>query len=778
MHCISFKSLGNVQTYTLNASYLLRRKKTNVFAPQKKPHNEINMRLIFTYQHDQMDCGPACLKMIASYHGKNLAIGFLRDHAYLTREGVSMLGISQAANYIGLQALSAKLTLEKLLEQAAFPCIIHWNQNHFVVLEKVKTNFFTKKRRYKIADPAHGKIVLSETDFLNGWLADGKSGIALFLAPTPLFEDMKEVVEPTVSLKFVLAYLLPFKRQLIHMTLLLFIGSSLTLIFPFLTQALIDRGVNGKNLDLISLILLAQLMLFFGTITIEILRNRIMLFIGTRISISIISDFLKKILQLPIQFFDTKMMGDFSQRINDNERIEEFLTSQSLITFFSVVTFSVFFGVLWYYDFTILAVYLSLTVVSLGWSFYWMKKRKLLDYQRFQLDSQNQDSIYEIINGVSEMKLNQFEDFKRMEWEEIQEKLFQINLRVLKLDQLQLSGFEFFNQIKNIVVTFLAATFVVVGKMTLGELLSVSYIVGQMNAPVSQLVTFIRSFQDAKLSLERLNEVQHHASEEKSNQNALQLSEKDDSNAGIQLNNVSFQFGGPLSPFVLKNIDLHIPAGKVTAIVGASGSGKTTLMKLLLRYYTPTEGTISFNEHPIAEISPRSLREKCGVVLQDGFIFSDSIFRNIITGDENPQLEKFENAISIANIQDFIDALPLGVHTKIGASGNGISGGQRQRVLIARAVYKQPHYLFFDEATSALDAENEKIIHDKLQLFFQGRTVLIIAHRLSTVKNADQIVVLKNGTIVECGTHNTLVEQKKEYYNLVKNQLELGGIEA
>ena len=557
------------------------------------------------------------------------------------------------------------------------------------------------------------------------------------------------------------------------MFLLLLLGSLLTLVFPYLTQNLIDKGVNAKNLNIITIILLAQLAVFLGTIIIDIIRNWLMLYVGTKISITIISDFLKKILQLPINFFDTKMMGDFNQRIQDNDRIEHFLTSQSLLTFFSIINFSVFFGVLWYYNLKILLVYLFLTILSITWSFYWLKKRKYLDYFKFQFRSENQESIYEIISGVTEMKLNQFENFKRNEWENIQQKLFKINIRILKLDQIQLSGFEFINQIKNILVTFLAATFVVQDKMTLGELLSVSYIVGQMNSPVNQLVVFFRSLQDAKLSLERLDEVQNHPIEEKENQNVLTLSQFSN-NVGIKFQNLSYQYEGPKSPYVLKDINFKIPHGKITAIVGASGSGKTTLMKLLLKFYQPTQGEIFFNSENINNISPKSLRENCGVVMQDGFIFSDTIERNIATGDEVIDKEKLQNAVKIANIEEFINSLALGYNTKIGASGNGISGGQKQRILIARAVYKNPHYIFFDEATSALDAENEKFIHDNLQQFFKGKTVLIIAHRLSTVKNANQIIVLKNGEIAEIGTHQQLVQNKADYFNLVKNQLELG----
>lgn len=727
----------------------------------------------FIAQHDQMDCGPSCLAMISSRYGKDFNLQYLRDNCFITREGVSLLGICEAAEKIGFKHISAKLKIEDL-ENELLPCILHWNQNHFVVLYKITKNIFTGKLRYKIADPAHGFITLSEEKFKKSWLSDGEKGVALFLEPTEYFFGQEPPKEEKVSIKYLLNYLKPYKKSMGWMFFLLSLGTLITLIFPILTQKLIDDGVNQKNFSIITYILLAQLAFFFGSIIINILRNWIMLVVGTKINIQIISDFLKKMLRLPIRFFDTKLMGDFNQRIQDHERIEHFLTSQSLLTVFSIITFTAFFGVLWYYDFSILLTYMTLTVASVLWSLFWMRKRKVLDYQRFQKRSENQESIYEIINGVSEMKLNQFEDFKRREWEKIQQKLFKINIRILKLDQIQLSGFEFINQIKNILVTFLSAYFVVQNKMTLGELLSVSYIIGQMNSPVSQLISFFRSLQDAKLSLSRLNEVQNHQEEEQEHHQNLPVLQEHFSNAGIKIDNISFQYEGPHSPYILKDISLNIPKGKITAIVGASGSGKTTLLKMLLKFYEPTQGKIKVNGINLADISPIELRKNCGVVMQDGFIFSDTIERNIATSDEEIDEDKLKKSMEIANIKTFVEELPLGLNTKIGASGNGVSGGQKQRILIARAVYKNPQFILFDEATSALDAENEKIIHDNLQSFFKGRTVIIVAHRLSTVKNADQIIVLKKGQIVEQGNHKELVSKQGEYFNLVKNQLELG----
>lgn len=736
----------------------------------------------FVPQHDLMDCGPACISMIASHFGKEYSIQSLRENTFMTREGVSLLGIHQAATDIGFSTLPAKLTTENLIEltrssQVPMPCILHWNQNHFVVLCKITKSPFLKKNVFKVADPGYGFITLSQEKFELSFLNGDEEGVALFMEPTEKFFEQSSKKSKAFSIKYLLEYLNPFKKQLVLMTLLLFLGSGLNLIFPFLTQNLIDRGINQKNLSFITLILIAQLSVFVGMITIEIFRNWIALKVGTRLSIKIISEFLKKMLKLPIKFFDSKMVGDLQQRILDNERIEHFITSQSILTAFSIVTFSVYFGVLCYYDFKILSIYLILTATAVLWSFFWLRKRKIVDYFKFQEQSKNQSSIFEIINGVSEMKLNQFEEFKRLEWENIQDKLFKINVRLLRIDQFQSSGFEFFNQLKNILVTFLAAYYVVKNKMTLGELMSVSYIIGQMNSPVNQLVSFFRSLQDARLSLERLNEVQNNPDEEQPEQILLNVKDevqKEVTERGVSLKNISFQYQGPMSPFVLKDIDLFIPEGKISAIVGTSGSGKTTIMKLLLKFYEPVKGDILYNQYNISNLSANGLRENVGVVMQDGYIFSDTIERNIATSDKEIDQEKLKRAVRVANLENFIDSLPIGYKTKIGTNGNGISGGQRQRILIARAVYKNPHYIFFDEATSALDAESEKIIHDNLQQFFKGKTVIIIAHRLSTVKNADQIIVLKNGKVIEQGTHQKLVSNKAEYFNLVKNQLELG----
>lgn len=732
------------------------------------------MKIKFTPQRDQMDCGPACLSMISSYYGKKINFQLLKENSYITKEGVSLYGIKAAAESIGFDTFPAILNFDNL-EKNLLPCIMHWNNNHFVVLHGIRTSLFSKKRSFKIADPAHGIIKLSEEKFKSSWIEANNEGIVLLLEPTEEFKNLKNDYKKEFTFKNLYKYLKPFKVQLTGIIALLLLSSVANLFLPLLTQELIDNGVIKKDFNYITYILMAQFGVFFGSVIFGIYRNWLMITIGAKINIKIISDFLKKILKLPIRFFDTKDIGDFSQRIQDHERIESFLTSQSLTTVFSMLSFLVFFGILFTYDYKILLMYMILTVISVLWSVFWLNKRKILDYLKFQLRSQSQENIFEIITGVSEMKLNNFEEFKRNEWEKVQHKLYNHNMKILKIDQIQQLGFEFINQSKNILVTFLAAYYVIKGNMTLGSLLSVSFIIGQMNAPINQLISFFKSLQEAKLSFIRLKEVQDELDEERAEQKTLILNDGlTNSKLGIEFKDVSFQYEGPKSPYVLKDVNFTIPYGKITALVGASGSGKTTLMKLLLKFYEPVNGDIIFNKENINKISPKSLRENCGVVMQDGFIFSDTIERNIATGEEIIDYQKLEKAIRIANIQDFIVQLPLGLKTKIGSSGNGISGGQKQRILIARAVYKNPHYIFLDEATSALDAENEKVIHDNLQEFFKGKTVVIIAHRLSTVKNADQIIVLNKGEIVEQGSHHNLVYNKASYFNLVKNQLELG----
>ena len=736
----------------------------------------INWRFKFLPQHDKMDCGPACLQMIARYYGKKYSLQYIRKHSTIARDGISVLGINQTAQFLGFDCFPVQINRQMLDEGAELPCILHWNQNHFVVLYQKKTNFWTGKSIYKIADPGHGLVDLEEEEFEQQWFGKGTDGIAMMLYPSDAFYAKKVIKEKKFNFKFLLNYLKPYRWNLTQLLIGLLGGSLITLIFPFLTQMLIDDGIKGRSTDVLLIIIMAQFFLFLGSSVIEIIRNWITLFIGSHINIKIISDFLGKLMKLPVQFFDTKLMGDFNQRINDQERVEKFLTSKSLLTLFSLINFSVFFIVLGIYDLTILAAFSVLTLVAIVWILVFQRQRRMLDYIRFQSKALNQDAIFEMISGMQEIKLNNFEEYKRNQWEDIQIKLFNISVQILKLDQYQGIGYSFINHAKNILVTYIAARAVISGQITLGAMLSISYIIGQMNGPLNQLIDFIRSFQDARISMDRLTEIQQQEEEERPEQ--MIFTRQSDNGIklyrGLRLQNLDFSYNGAFDKKVLANINVAIPEGKTTAIVGASGSGKTTLMKLLLKFYEPNQGEILVDHYDLANLKAGNWRQHCGVVMQDGFIFSDTLERNIATCDEEIDEPRLYAAIRQANLGDFVEGLPLGVKTLLGAAGNGISGGQKQRLLIARAIYKNPQYLFFDEATSALDAENEKVIMGNLQAFLKGKTAVVIAHRLSTVKNADQIIVLHQGQIVEQGSHEELVHQRQHYFHLVKNQLELG----
>lgn len=730
-------------------------------------------------QLDQMDCGPTCLRMIAKHYGKSFSLESLRNASCITREGVSLLGISAAAEKIGFKTLAASVNLEQLDEEVSLPCIIHWNQNHYVVIPPQNCSIKNPKAKLLIADPAHGLVKLDRETFLKSWISKSdKQGIVLLLEPTPLFYQQEDDTDIKGGFNFLFQYLKPYKKYIRQLLLGMLLSSLLSLVFPFLTQSMVDYGVNHQNIGFIKLVLISQLVLFIGITAVEMIRSWVILHMNSRINISIISDFLIKMMKLPIRFFDTKMIGDITQRISDHSRIEHFLTTNTLNTLFSFVSLLVFSLVLGIYSSKILFIFLAGSILSVLWIVLFLKKRKELDYKRFQQLSNNQNNLYEMITGMQEIKLNNCERAKRWEWERIQAKLFKLNIGSLSLEQYQQTGNLFFTQLKNILISYLAAREVVSGDMTLGMMLSVSYIIGQMNSPIEQLLGFLRSAQDAKISLERLSEIHNQGNEEKifpfdeplSEEMNRQLFKSDD----ILLENVSFQYAGPNSPHVLKDINLRIPEGKVTAIVGTSGSGKTTLLKLLLRFYEPSAGKILVGNKELSTLSPKWWRNQCGVVMQEGFIFSDTIARNIAVTDERINEKKLLQAVRVSNIEGFIKDLPLGYTTRIGNSGNGISTGQKQRMLIGRAIYKNPGYLFFDEATSALDANNEKVIMENLNRFFEGKTVVVIAHRLSTVKNADQIVVLEHGKVAETGDHQTLTKKKGKYFELVKNQLELG----
>ena len=724
----------------------------------------------FYHQLESADCGPSCLRMIAKYYGRSYSIQYLREQAFITREGVSMLGISDAAERIGFRTMGVKITLEQLRAEVPLPCVLHWNQNHFVVLYKVKNG------KYYIADPATKKLVYEESELARCWcstVVEGKdTGAALLFEPGPDFYDREEEDTRTgKGLSFFFRYLTPYRRELFQLVLGMLTASILQLILPFLTQSMVDTGIRDGNLSFITLILIAQLVIFVAKLSVDFIRSWILLHVNTRINIALISDFLAKLMRLPLHFFDTKMVGDIMQRIGDHNRIETFMTGSSISTLFSFVNFIVFGFVLAYYDLTILGLFLVGNGLYVAWILAFMKYRRELDIKRFAQAAGEQSNLFQLVTGMQEIKLNNCETEKRWEWERIQVKLFKISIKGLALQQYQQLGSVFFNQTTNILISFLAARAVVSGEMTLGMMMSLTYIVGQLTAPIEQFIGFARSFQDAKISLERLGEI--HQKEDEEQTLALKTNRLPEERT-LRVEDVCFSYDGADRDYVLEHVSLAIPQHKVTAVVGASGSGKTTLVKLLLGFYEPNKGAIRVGNVLLKDMNPHVWRAHTGCVMQDGFIFSDTIARNIAVGAESIDRERLLHAVTVANIREFIDSLPLGYNTKIGMEGNGVSQGQRQRILIARAVYKDPEFIFLDEATNALDANNEKEIMEHLHRFYRGRTVVVVAHRLSTVRDADNIVVLDKGRVAEEGTHEELTAKRGIYYELVKNQLELG----
>lgn len=683
-----------------------------------------------------------------------------------------MLGIEQGANAIGMHTLCARISIS-YFAKAPLPCILHWNQNHFVILYKIK-----RGKKFYIADPAKGLVKYTLDEFKEHWIStrsdDEDKGVAMFLEPTPAFyankfEDEESIKEKR-SFRFLFGYIKKYKKYFSQIILGLFVGSLLQLVLPFLTQSIVDIGIKNHNIGFIWLILLGQFMLTVSRTAIDFIRNWLLLHISIRINISLVSDFFIKLLKLPMSFFDTKLMGDLMQRMNDHSRVNNFLTQQILSITFAMFSFVVFSVVLLIYNRIIFAIFLTGSVVYGSWIALFMRRRKVLDYELFEQQSINNNKTYEFITSIQEIKLQGCEQRRRWEWEDIQSDLFRVQMKYLKLQQTQEVGSVFINEVKNMVITVVAATSVINGEMSLGMMLAVQYIIGQLSSPVNQLMGFFYTLQDVKISLERINEIHDTDNENHRDGQLYSISNKSD---GIRIKNAMFKYDPHAIKNTIEDITIHIPEGKVTAIVGASGSGKTTLVRLMLGYYPVQEGCINIGDTDINLLNKKWWRRQCGVVMQDGVIFSESIARNIAIDDEEIDTERLLKASEIACIKDYIMSLPLKYNTKIGRDGIGLSQGQKQRILIARAVYKNPDYIFLDEATNSLDAKNEHMIVDNLDMFFKGKTVLIVAHRLSTVKNADQIVVLNQGRIAEIGTHESLTAKRGAYYNLVKNQLEL-----
>ena len=719
-------------------------------------------------QRDAIQCGVSCLQMICKYYGQSYSFEEFEKICFPTVEGISLLGIKDAAETVGLSTTCCQLSLHAL-KRISFPCILHWNQNHFVVLYKYK------RGKFYIADPGIGKTEYLEKEFVKYWSFDHQNsnmGTCLLLVPTESFlNNSKQDKASSSSLKVVIGYIQQYKKYLAIIAMGLLVGCILEIILPFLTQSIVDIGIHKQDINIIFLILLGELMIVVGKTSIDFIRRWLLLHISVRLNLFLVSDFFIKLLRLPMHFFDSKLIGDFMQRIGDHNRIQSFLTNQVMSLLFALVSFLVLGSVLVYYDIKIFVTFLIGSIVYGAWIALFLKERKIIDYKLFGLQAKNQDRTFQFITSIQEIKLQGCECRRRWEWEDNQADLFTVQMRSMKLQQTQEAGSIFINEVKNIIITVFAATAVIHGHMSLGAMLAVQYIIGQLNSPIEQLMSFVNSFQDVKLSLERINEI-HTVKEEETN--SSQLTEFQDADKSIYINQLDFKYNHHSRKNTIENVSLCIPQGKVTAIVGASGCGKTTLLKLLLGFYPVNKGTISIARHNLNEYNIKWWRKHCGVVMQDGVIFSESISRNIAVGDEEIDVERLEQAARIANIHDYIMGLPLKYNTQIGRDGVGLSQGQKQRILIARAVYKNPAYIFLDEATNALDAKNEKAIVENLNEFYKGRTVIVVAHRLSTVKNADQIIVLDNGKVVETGNHASLIAKQGAYVNLVKNQLELG----
>ncbi len=728
-------------------------------------------RFPFYYQLERVDCGPACLKMVSAYYGRSYSLKFLRNACFISKAGTTLEGLKLGAEKVGFEVrpISVGFDQEDIsLYDAPLPFVAFWNKSHFVVVYKISKGYVY------IADPAKGRIRLTLDHFKKNWLiGTNDKGIALLLMPGKEFDqlDLQDHQKSQDALPFFFAYLKPYLKYFAILLCSLLLGSGILYLFPYLTKSIVDIGIKRKSMNFILLILTAQIVLYSSQTFLGFFQRWLILHISSRINIVLSSDFLVKLTKLPLSFFDNKLFGELFQRINDHRKVESFFNGSTLTVIFSFFNIVVFGVALFFYDKTVFLIFLLGSTLYLLWILFFLNKRKLVDYQQFEEYGVNTDMLIELIQGMQEIKLQNSEVKRSSKWVESQVRLFKINLKAVSLNQYQDGGAFFINQIKDMIITVIAAMSVIAGKITIGDMLAIQFILGQLNSPIQQIINFIRIGSEAKLSLNRIVEI-HERPEEDDGKSLLDIPAKL-LHDQITLTNVSFRYN-ELSPYVIKDLCLSIPKGRKTAIVGASGSGKTTLVKLLLGMYSPSEGEITVGTHHLNSIRSAQWRAVCGAVMQDGYIFNDTIANNIAESDAEVNIERLNHAADVSNIREYILSQALGFDTNIGSQNNGLSQGQRQRMLIARIVYKNSDYLFFDEATNSLDAKNEMIIVNNLTEFYRDKTVVIVAHRLSTVRNADNIVVMDSGRIVESGTHNELIDAKGYYFELIRNQLELG----
>jgi ATP-binding cassette, subfamily B, bacterial len=726
------------------------------------------MQIRFPKEHqlDKMDCGPTCLKIVSKYYGRYYSLALLRDLCGTTREGVSISNITNGAERIGLKTRVVKCSVKQLSEEVPLPCIVHWKSHHFVVVYKIKKN------RIYISDPASGLVSYPLKEFTRSWLQrNSKKGVVIGLQPEADFHelDLEDHVQNQKSYRSVLGYFRPYRKNILTLVLIMLFATALQASLPFITRAIIDVGVHTSDVDFINIMLIAHAVILISITFSNAVRDWITMHLTARINISLISDYLVKLMKMPITFFENKLIGDILQRAQDHQRIRDFIMGSSLNLVFSSITFLVFSIILFIFDRTIFWCFTGGSMIYLGWVLGFLEVRKRLDTNYFGLMAKDQSYWVETISSMQDIKVNNYEQNKRWKWENLQAKLYKVNVKLLSVTNFQTQGAQLIDGMKNLLITVICAKSVISGEMTFGIMVSTLIIIGMLNGPLHQFIQFAISAQVARISLKRINEI--HALPDEENHIDVYQAEIP-RGRDIRADRLTFQYV-PKSPFVIQNVSFIIPTGKITAIVGDSGSGKTTLLKIILRLYEPTYGNLHIGNLNLGNVSLKKWRKMCGVVLQDGKIFNDTVLNNIVLGAEEIDHDLLERAVSLANINHEIESMPKGYSTKLGEQGRGMSGGQKQRILIARALYKNPEFLFLDEATNALDTINEKKIVDALEEAFIGRTVVIIAHRLSTIRKADQIIVMKNGRISEIGSHESLIEKRGHYYDLVSTQAAL-----